>query len=48
MVLAEKKMKKYLKLELANKCNIKMQKYHFADQGLSSQSHGFSSGHVRM
>ena len=38
----------YLKLELANECNIKMQKYHFADKGLSSQSYGFSNSHVWM
>ena len=28
--------------------HIKKQKYHFANKGLSSQSYGFSSGHVRM
>ena len=26
--------------------HIKKQRYSFADKGLSSQSHGFSSGHV--
>ena len=28
--------------------HIKKQRYSFADRGLSSQSHGFSSGHVWM
>ena len=28
--------------------HIKKQRHHFADKGLSSQSHGFSSGHVQM
>ena len=28
--------------------HTKKQRHHFADKGLSSQSYGFSSGHVRM
>ena len=28
--------------------NIKKQRYHFADKGLYSQSHGFSNSHVQM
>ena len=28
--------------------HITKQKYHFADRGLSSQSYGFSSGHIWM
>ena len=28
--------------------HIKKQRHHFADKGLSSQSHGFSSSHIQM
>ena len=33
---------------LTNRQCIKKQRYYFADKGPSSQSHGFSSGHVWM
>ena len=37
-------MKSYVK----PRQHIKKQRHYFADKGLSSQSYGFSSGHVRM
>ena len=33
---------------MANIDNIKKQRHYFANKGLSSQSYGFSSGHVWM
>ena len=30
------------------KQHIKKQRHHFANKGLSSQSHGFSSSHIQM
>ena len=45
-------IKRHLLLRRKSMTNLdsifKKQRYHFADKGLYGQSHGFSSGHVRI
>ena len=51
MVTAAMKLKDACFLEenfMMNIDSIKKQMHHFADKGPSSQSYGFSSGHVRI
>ena len=42
------KWKKEIKLYIKQQQKNKKQRYYFANKGLSSQSYGFSSSHVRM
>ena len=51
MVIAAMKLKYAYSLEGSNdqsRQHIKKQRHYFANKGLSSQSYGFSSGHVGM
>ena len=51
MVIAAMKLKDACSLEVSYdkpRQHIKKQKHYFANKGLSSQSHGFSSSHVWM
>ena len=48
MVIAAMKLKDACSLEEKLKQHIKKQRHYFANNGLSSQGNGFSSGHVWM